>query len=1674
MISLKEVLFLLWFATCAKALCSNATICITNGDDGESQCQQNHQIFHTLSDLTINQTSCETVHIYLTSGTHILSRNLDFSNSVQETVICGASQGPPSIIECQGETGIEFSENASVKVEMVELLHCNRTRNIQRTVQATLFFKNAQYTLSGVTVKNTEGWGVYAEDCWEQIIFNCTFINNKGNIAIRGTAPIGIQIEINNTMICDGKESDPSIADCNGIDVHLRNIMNLTFRIINCDLQRNQGGHFHLYIHNYITCNDFTILIDNSTFNTSDDYGVGMQFTCYRYNNIDVTLRRSRFSKNNKSGLFLNDITHSKIEDCIFDSNRENGVEVKKLDSDNYHLSAEISNTTFSNNSRSPSQAALFFENAQYTLSGVTVKNTEGWGIYAEDCSDQIIIDCTFINNKGNIAIRGTAPVVLVEINNTKIHDGKQSYQSIADCNGVDVHLRNILNFTFRIINCDLQRNQGGHFHLLIHNYITPKNFKILIDSSTFNTSEDHGVGMQFICYRYSDIDVTLRKSRFSKNNKSGLFLIDTPHSKIEDCIFESNGENGVEVRNYNNDNHSWNEIFNTTFVNNSRTLQAALFFKDAQYTLSDVTVKNTEGWGVYAEDCWEQIIFNCTFINNKGNIDIRGTAQVVLVEINNTKIHDGKQSDLSIADCYGVDVHLKNSENFTFRIINCDYQRNQGGHFHLYIRNDITPKNFTIFIDNSTFNTSDDYGGVMQFICDEYTNIIPVTIQRSNFSKNDKSGLFLVDTTHSKIEDCLFNSNMENGVEVVSQSIGKNWWTVINLISNTTFINNSRAISLINLWLNSTNTKISECKFIDHIGNDVVAIGNRYITGTVTIENSSFQGNRKLYRGDKNCSILYIELQRNITLSDVSITDNNCTGIKLIHSTMKLENLVTLSGNHGQNGGGLYLSMSKLIFSTSSKLNIINNSADAYGGGIYIEEETCTSDNTCFFQLEEEYPSISSQVIAFSGNHAEEGGDQMLGGCLSHCSIQLNKKKNYLSMCELNNLFWDIVSANTTFMGYRKRLTFCKNSEDSSASDYSCSYSKSIHAYRGQMFNVSLMIADDCCFPISVDNIEAEIKTKYNKESPLQFKQKKPVFKSEKICSNYSYALKGGIGLSTPATIEFSIEKLSTAPAILTVNLEECPIGYNLSKSGECVCHDILKSHNVKCTPSKKLLHIPAQTWLGELWNESESIAVQNNCQYCKTKEMELIVPIDSNKLCNYNRTGIMCGACVSNYSLLLGGYECADCSGSTYKGVLLFLAFLAIGKVLVILLLGLDLTVSTGIVNGLIFYSDIIYLNSDTMLPITRGENRTHLLNTVRILSTFQAWMNLDFGISTCFFDGYNTYISTWMQFLFPLYIWLLILIIILTSRYSRRITKIITSNIVSVLATLLLLSYAKLLKTSIEVFSLVPLQLLNGNVTNRWKSDANIRYLGQLHVPLFLMSLAMVLVYMIPFTLLILLGPLLQAKSHYRVLHWINRLKPFHDAFYGPYTSKYRYWPGILLLARLLILGAFASYSPNDVPFQLLAVSMTAAALLVLWMVIGRANANSLYQSNYLNYLELYFLTNLLAFASLSIYTTKFSHSKTENQQVLAVVMVGSVLAVSCGIIGYKMFCIAIKYRAVHNISRLLPANCKEKSQNSTEEQEEISTKITHSLVELTECKTPNNELREPLLASQVHES
>ena len=75
------------------------------------------------------------------------------------------------------------------------------------------------------------------------------------------------------------------------------------------------------------------------------------------------------------------------------------------------------------------------------------------------------------------------------------------------------------------------------------------------------------------------------------------------------------------------------------------------------------------------------------------------------------------------------------------------------------------------------------------------------------------------------------------------------------------------------------------------------------------------------------------------------------------------------------------------------------------------------------------------------------------------------------------------------------------------------------------------------------------------------------------------------------------------------------------------------------------------------------------------------------------------------------------------------------------------------------------------------------------------FIALLNMGHGIETRFVNGMDAYIQTWLQFIFPFYIWMVVGVIIYLSRHSTTIVKLMGPSAVSVLATLVLLSYAKL---------------------------------------------------------------------------------------------------------------------------------------------------------------------------------------------------------------------------------------------------------------------------------------
>ena len=220
-----------------------------------------------------------------------------------------------------------------------------------------------------------------------------------------------------------------------------------------------------------------------------------------------------------------------------------------------------------------------------------------------------------------------------------------------------------------------------------------------------------------------------------------------------------------------------------------------------------------------------------------------------------------------------------------------------------------------------------------------------------------------------------------------------------------------------------------------------------------------------------------------------------------------------------------------------------------------------------------------------------------------------------------------------------------------------------------------------------------------------------------------------------------------------------------------------------------------------------------------------------------------------------------------------------------------------SVGSINGLLFYANMIKLNKSVLFSNKQ----------IPVLNQFIAWLNLDLGIETCFFNGLDGYWKTWLQFVFSLS---LITALIICCRYSGKLSRLCGNNVVPVLSTLIFMAHSKLLITIKNALMLSRVQC-EDTVLNVWSVDGNIKYLHDKHIPLFVVSLVFFFIGFI-YTVVMFLGQWLQRYTGRYCSSSVDPFivfKPFIDAYYGPYKDKYRFWTGYLLIIRLFVTGLFA---------------------------------------------------------------------------------------------------------------------------------------------------------------------
>ena len=203
------------------------------------------------------------------------------------------------------------------------------------------------------------------------------------------------------------------------------------------------------------------------------------------------------------------------------------------------------------------------------------------------------------------------------------------------------------------------------------------------------------------------------------------------------------------------------------------------------------------------------------------------------------------------------------------------------------------------------------------------------------------------------------------------------------------------------------------------------------------------------------------------------------------------------------------------------------------------------------------------------------------------------------------------------------------------------------------------------------------------------------------------------------------------------------------------------------------------------------KATVVSYDCGYYCAKAFRTVKVSDIDSQCLPGRTGILCGACKPGFSRVLGGRsECRrNCSYTTFPFLLIF--FLAFGALLVGFIMALNLTVTEGTINGLLFYSMVIQSNG--FFP----ENRS---TYGRFCWVLVSWINLSFGIETCFYKNLDGYQQVWISYVLMFYLVFIQILIIYISRKSVLFMRLLGRNVVKILATVFMLVYSNLASTTL----------------------------------------------------------------------------------------------------------------------------------------------------------------------------------------------------------------------------------------------------------------------------------
>ena len=224
----------------------------------------------------------------------------------------------------------------------------------------------------------------------------------------------------------------------------------------------------------------------------------------------------------------------------------------------------------------------------------------------------------------------------------------------------------------------------------------------------------------------------------------------------------------------------------------------------------------------------------------------------------------------------------------------------------------------------------------------------------------------------------------------------------------------------------------------------------------------------------------------------------------------------------------------------------------------------------------------------------------------------------------------------------------------------------------------------------------------------------------------------------------------------------------------------------------------------------------------------------------------------------------------------------------------------VGIGYLYSITYYYSIADIVLSQNLQASRG-----LYLTVSIISSFTK-ITPQFLGELCLTTGMSGIDQQFIHYIHPSAVILILVIITLLARKSRRISTIISRGIIHVICLLLLLSYTSVASTSLLLMRLLTFYKIDKVYTYL---SPDIEYLHDRHLAYGIVALICTVTIVLGLPLLLTLEPFLNRKINF------IKIKPLLDQFQGCYKDKYRCFAGYYMICRLLIITIVIVNSSNE---------------------------------------------------------------------------------------------------------------------------------------------------------------